>query len=992
MMLSRCTDLREQRLLRQGRGWFHVAAMGHEALAAVGLLMREGDLVAGYYRDRPIALGRGVQLEELAHAFHANALSSSGGRQMPSHFSDRSLGLFSPSSAIASSLLPACGLAWGLQLDGGSGLVVATVGDAGTRQGDFFEAISLAIEWRLPLLVLVEDNGLGISTRTDQSNPLRLGVLNRSLWPSIDAWDGEAVADAVSTAMAAIRSGDGPRFLWCRVERLADHTSNDDQTIYRPAAELEGLRKRDPLPLFRARLERSGELGPGDYERIEAQWDERVRLAYDMAAERSGAPRRPLECGLERHQDFVPPLPHHSWPSTMRLADGVNRILALGLQTCPEAVLFGEDVEDPLGGVFRLTRGLSTAHPGRVRNAPLAESTIVGVAVGLAAQGKRPIFELQFIDYIVPGLQHIANHLASLSWRSQGEWTAPAVFYAPCGAYLPAGGLWHSQSFASLLAQFPGLQIAVPANAADAVGLFWTALHSRLPSVILLPKHLFWRSQPFPAQPEPVPFGSARICRAGEDITIVTWGNGVELVSEALDNLPAPVSAELIDLRSVAPLDTATLLVSLRRTRRLLVVQEEIGTCSVGQTILSELVAVLPPEHLLMAPRLLSRLPLPIGFHPDLEAAVLPSRQDVADAITALLVVPASAAIIPSKDGAAPALEPAETLIPVCVPVLGEGLRQATLRSLLCAPGSPVRRDQVIAELETDKALLAVEAPADGELVRWTAVEGETDDLHAALAYLRPDVTAAIAGAAPTGPMAKVPARPAELTSPGGLPWPSFAAIRRVIAAAARRQLPWTPLAARVSDSRPTLTAMVAWALAHALATSTLRQELSDELQRADASLKDAADGLESQAEDHDDLRQAAAMAAVTDPDLGVAVTSAGGQLNTAVLRQAFALPLGEFMAAYRQAVALARRGEHQSLARVAWIVSSLGPSGPDGAVAVVVPPAFGTLFVSLRADELSLWLSFDHRWITGERALQLLDGVAASLVELRQSLEGAPP
>jgi pyruvate/2-oxoglutarate dehydrogenase complex dihydrolipoamide acyltransferase (E2) component len=184
---------------------------------------------------------------------------------------------------------------------------------------------------------------------------------------------------------------------------------------------------------------------------------------------------------------------------------------------------------------------------------------------------------------------------------------------------------------------------------------------------------------------------------------------------------------------------------------------------------------------------------------------------------------------------------------------------------------------------------------------------------------------------------------------------------------------------------------MVAWALARALATSTLRQELAEELQRVDALLKDAADGLESQAEDHEDLRQAAALAAVTVPDLGVAVSSAGGQLNTAVLRQASSLPLGEFIAAYGQAVALARRGEHQSLARVAWIVSSLGPSGPDGAVAVV-PPAFGTLFVSMRAGELSLWLSFDHRWITGGRALQLLDGVAASLVELRQSLEGAPP
>lgn len=1023
MLLSRCSDLREQRLLRQGRGWFHVAAMGHEALAAIGLLMREGDYLAGYYRDRPIALARGIQLQELAHAFHATALSSSGGRQMPSHFSDRALGIFSPSSAIASSLLPACGLAWGLKLDGSSGLVVASVGDAGTRQGDFFEAISLAIEWQLPLLVVVEDNGFGISSRTAQSNPLQLGVLNSQHWQLIDACDCNVVFHAASAAMQAIRAGEGPRFLWCKLARLADHTSNDDQRIYRSAKELEALRQRDPLQLFRTDLEQRSELQASEFERLEAECSHRVRLAYDDAAQSVAVTRKPIDCGLESQPDPVPPIPRQEWPQELRLADGVNRILALCLQACPEVVLFGEDVEDPLGGVFRLTRGLSSRHPERVKNAPLAESTIVGAAVGLAAYGKRPIFELQFIDYIVPGIQHLANHLASLSWRSLGEWNAPAVFYAPCGAYLPAGGLWHSQSFASLLAQFPALQIAVPANAADAVGLFWTALHSRRPSLILLPKHRFWKSEPFPAQPEPVAFGAARICRTGEDLTIATWGNGVELVAEALDRLPTSASVELIDLRSVAPIDTATLLRSLRRTRRLLVVQEEIETCSVGQTIISDLITQLPPHHLLAPPRLLSRLALPIGFHPELEAAVLPSCEGVAAAITELLAPPA-----PSRHAAAIAEVPAEvpaeamaseseleseseselelesaSLMPVLVPVLGEGLEQATLQRLVCPAGSSVRRDQVIAELETDKALLSVESPADGVLVRWMVREGQQVDLHEALAYLRPNAVASAAacaaasaaGSAPDRALTASAARPPAaavtpwLVSPGGLSWPAFAAIRRVIPAAAQRRLPWPPLPQVVGrGSRPTLTAMVAWAMAQTMASPRLRQELAAALQQANASRGAGAEALESQAADRSDLRQAAMLAAASDPDLGVAVTTDDGQLRTAVLRRVTSLPLEAFVETYRQAVDQARRGEQVSLARVAWIVSSLGLHGPDAAVAVVVPPAFGTLVLILRSGELSLWLSFDHRWITGERALRVLDGVAQVLQELRETLE----
>src|SRR6266705_1798917 len=219
MLESRHADLREQNLNRQGKGHFHVSGMGHEALAAISIQMEPDDYIVPYYRDRGLVLGRGMTTRELALEYFAKRKTGSGGRMMPSHYSDLGRHIWSVPTPTGSQLLPACGIAWGMKLDGKNSLVVATVGDAATRQGDFFEAVCFAKEKKLPMLFVVEDNAYGISTPTRKINPLALKALEAKDWQQMDGGQVEQVYDAAAAAIATIRAGKGPVFFWVIVER-----------------------------------------------------------------------------------------------------------------------------------------------------------------------------------------------------------------------------------------------------------------------------------------------------------------------------------------------------------------------------------------------------------------------------------------------------------------------------------------------------------------------------------------------------------------------------------------------------------------------------------------------------------------------------------------------------------------------------------------------------------------------------------------------------
>src|SRR5580765_4598210 len=223
---SRHADLREQNLNRQGKGHFHVSGMGHEALAAISIQMQEDDYIVPYYRDRALVLGRGVSSRQLAIDYFAKAKGESHGRQMPSHYSCAEKHIWSVPTPTGSQLLPACGIAWGIKLDAKPNFVIATIGDAATRQGDFFEAVCFAKEKQLPVLFLVEDNGYGISSPTRKINPLAIDVLQPNDWRQIDGSDVAAVHQATERAVKHLRAGDGPVFFWVTMERLSSHTSS----------------------------------------------------------------------------------------------------------------------------------------------------------------------------------------------------------------------------------------------------------------------------------------------------------------------------------------------------------------------------------------------------------------------------------------------------------------------------------------------------------------------------------------------------------------------------------------------------------------------------------------------------------------------------------------------------------------------------------------------------------------------------------------------
>src|SRR5436305_1646803 len=629
---SRHADLREQNLNRQGKGHFHVSGMGHEALAAVSIQTEPGDYIVPYYRDRGLVLGRGMTTRQLGLEYFAKRNTGSGGRQMPSHYSDADLHIWSVPTPTGSQLLPACGMAWGIQLDGKKNLVVTTVGDAATRQGDFFEAICFAKEKKLPLLFLVEDNAYGISMPTRKTNPLALNVLEPDNWRRIDGQNVEQLYDATAEAFRKIRAGGGPFFFWIKMERLSSHTSSDDQKLYRNEQELRDLEKFDPLKCWKDQLIKEGIITADDFARLNSEIKERIRREYSEAEKAEDPSPNELLTNVTKpppkiEKEILP-------PGKYRIGDTVNKTLRAGLEDDPRRILFGEDIEDPKGGVFRLTQKLSTEFPKQVFNSPLAESTILGVACGLAAYGKRPVFELQFIDFIYPGFNQLVTNISSLRWRSFGNWKCPLVIYAPYGAYLPGGSLWHSQANESALAHYPGLTIVIPSTPADAAGLLWTAMHGEDPVMFLIPKHLLWAEHQYAEPIRAVPLGQARKLRDGSDVTLVAWGNTVEKSLEALDKIDNGISVELIDLRSIVPWDKPAIEESVRKTRRLVVVQEDTENCSVGQMLISHIASA--PElwnEMISPPVLVSKANVMIGYNPIYEYAALPDVERIVSAI-----------------------------------------------------------------------------------------------------------------------------------------------------------------------------------------------------------------------------------------------------------------------------------------------------------------------------------------------------------------------
>lgn len=650
MLTTRRLDEKMMILLKQGKSFFHIGASGHEAvqIAAAAAMTPGKDWSYPYYRDLAFCLQTGMTPEEVLLCFLSKADDpNSGGRQMPAHYGHRDLRIVSQSSPTGTQYLQAVGCALGAKLEKTDEVTYVSSGEGTTSQGDFHEALNWASRERLPVIFCVQDNKYAISVHISQQttttvHDLCAGYVNLRRY-QVDGTDILASFEVMKDAVEGCRKGLGPAVVVADVVRLLPHSSSDNQAKYRSKDELETDRARDPIPRLEKILVERGILTP---EQIEAIRDE-VKRSIDAAADAAEAAPFPEPSTARSHvyarEVYEPPegasLTPHTTGEPVVLVDAINHAISEEMARNDRIVVYGEDVEDHKGGVFTATTGLSVRYGrDRVFNSPLAESSIVGTAVGLACRGWRPVVEIQFGDYIWPAMNQIRNELATMRYRSAGHWSCPAVLRVPVGGYIH-GALYHSQNIEATFAHYPGLYVVYPATAADAKGLLKSAIRGDDPVLFLEHKGLY--RQIFASSPEPdadflLPLGKGRVARAGDDLTVVTYGYLVKRAIDAAAKMQAQgVSVEVIDLRSILPWDKELVLESVRKTGRLLVVHEDVVTAGFG----AEVAATVAREGFesLDAPIVrVGGADSPIPYNWFLEAEILPQEHHLQRAIEEL--------------------------------------------------------------------------------------------------------------------------------------------------------------------------------------------------------------------------------------------------------------------------------------------------------------------------------------------------------------------
>jgi 2-oxoisovalerate dehydrogenase E1 component len=666
MYLSRRLDDRELQLKRQNKIFFQISSAGHEAvMTAAGLVLKPTyDWFYLYYRDRALCLQLGMTPEEmLLSAVGAASDPNSGGRQMPSHWGHKKLNIVSTSSPTGTQFLQAIGSAEAVlrasQLGMKDGfetdeVVLCTTGDGTTSEGEFWESLNGACNLKLPVVYLVEDNGYAISVpvevNTAGGSISKLVASFPGLYvEEVDGCDFVASHQALQRAVDYARQRKGPALVHAHVIRPYSHSQSDDEVMYRPPEERDEDAARDPLTTFPAWLVAQGHATEAQLEKIREETDAVVLAATDaaLAAEQPGPETverfvyspdiDPTSEQFDTEDD-----PQFSGNETT-MVDLLNACMRDEMRRDEKILIFGEDVADVSreqylgkvkgkGGVFKVTWGLQKEFgAARVYNSPLAEATIVGRAVGLAIRGFKPVVEVQFFDYIWPAFMQIRDELATMRWRSNGDFSTPVVVRTTYGGYI-RGAVYHSQTGASLFTHTPGLRVVCPATALDANGLLRTAIRCDDPVLFLEHKHLYrqtYNKAAYPGANFMIPFGKAKVVREGTDVTIVTYGATVQRSFAAANQLAEEgLSVEVIDLRTLSPWDQDAVYESVKKTNRALVVYEDSLSWGYGAEIAARIADDCFPWLDAPVKRVASTDTF-VGYAPRLEDAILPQVDDV---------------------------------------------------------------------------------------------------------------------------------------------------------------------------------------------------------------------------------------------------------------------------------------------------------------------------------------------------------------------------
>jgi 2-oxoisovalerate dehydrogenase E1 component len=644
MLLGRQVDYRFQVLNRQGRAPFIISCAGHEA-AQIGVswpLKPKHDWISPYYRDVVLCMRMGVTPLDLMLAVLAKpADPASGGKQTPGHFSDTRLNITSGGSPVATQMVRGAGVAYALKMDGTDKVLMTCYGEGSGSEGDAHEAFNFAAIYKVPEIFVCENNGFAISTPFRKEYAIEYAAQRAAGYGfpgvTLDGRDPVTCYVVAKEAIARARAGAGPTLIECLVDRLGAHSSEDDQRRYRTQEEIDILAQKDCLGQFKKRLLEEGVLSAKEIGEYEERVKEEVTKATSEGME---SPDAPAENALTNvYGQGVPEAidpPDGGETEEMNMVSALRSALNDEMERDERVMVLGEDVGQK-GGVFLVTDGLRKRFgESRVIDTPLAESSIAGVALGLALAGKRPVAEMQFADFAHMAFNQITNEIAKFRYRSDGDWGVPMVVRAPMGGHAH-GALYHSQSIEARFAT-PGLKIVIPSSPYEAKGLLLAAIRDPDPVLFFEHKRLYRMfKEAVPKGEYLIPLQVARTVREGTDISVFCYGLMVHYALEAAKTLDADgVNVEILDLRTVYPLDSEAILASARKTGKCLVLYEDNFSVSIG----SEVAALIADGawRWLDAPvKRLGGLDVPsMPYAPAMEDLFMPNPEKIATALREL--------------------------------------------------------------------------------------------------------------------------------------------------------------------------------------------------------------------------------------------------------------------------------------------------------------------------------------------------------------------
>ena len=721
MFLAREIDRVEQAYVKQGLAHFHVSGAGHETTALVADYLGQQDWLHLHYRDKALLLARGMPIVEFFRGLLATGPSHSAGRQMSAHFSARELNVASMVGPVGNNALQAVGNAQAVKHLPDSPVVLCCVGDGTTQQGEFLEAVAEAVRSEAPVLFVIQNNRWSISTSTPGQTffDLPSGPAHSFMGLEIARADGADLAAtraAFERAVSQTRLKRGPAILLLDLERLSNHTNADDQEVYRAAEDIAAGKLRDPLEAIRSSL-RESQMGDAALAQLETALIAEVAAAAaearaEAAPETAGEPKAPYPAAFAKTREYR----GDAQAATLTMREALNSVLRTHLSDDPAVHVLGQDIEDPKGDVFGVTRGLSTAFPGRVRNAALSESTIVGTSIGRAMAGQRPVAFIQFADFLPLAFNQIISELGSIYWRTNAAWQAPVILMVSCGGYKAGLGPFHAQTLESVLAHTPGIDVVMPSSAGDAAGLLNAAFASGRPTVFLYPKsglNLSDRRTSDDCAAHFVHPGKARTVLSGGDLTLVTYGNPLTQCLLAAKTLAdAGATVDLIDLRSISPWDEEAVLRSARRTRRLVVVHEDNLTAGFGGEVLA---TVMEKAGVPVTARRVAREDSYVPFHFETQIDVLPSYRRILETCAELLDY--------SLEWERHGIETG----PVAINAIGSGPAddEVEVVEVTVKSGDTIKTGDLVAVVEATKAAVDVQATVSGTVLEVAVSPGD---------------------------------------------------------------------------------------------------------------------------------------------------------------------------------------------------------------------------------------------------------------------------